>query len=204
MIIGITGRRGNGKSTIAKLIMEMYPEMDFKLLSFPLPLKKVASKMFGITLEQLETIKDSTAMLYKDGYDYPISIRRILQDLGEFARSINQDYFLNEMKKELGNHENVIIADLRFLNEAAIISSFNDGYIIKVKRDIPTNNDNHPTEKEVDSIDADFLIQNSGTIDDLREGIQLAFKRFQESNAIPIVDEKILEKRKQEQYHAGI
>lgn len=165
MIIGITGHRQNGKSTAAKILMKHYPQ--FKLVSFPLPLKKVACKMFDISLDKLEETKDSYALLFDNSgiyIEYKISVRRILQELGDFARQIDPEFFIKQAEKSLLEDPYTVIADVRFINEAEMIRK-NGGIIIKVERKMDTNDDQHSTEIEVDSIPTDYIIQNNDTIE---------------------------------------
>lgn len=108
-IIGLTGRIGSGKSTIAKEIVKLVP--NAKVTSFAGPVKTIAKTVFG-----WDGAKDERG-------------RRLLQVIGTDAgRAYNQDIWVHMMQTQLGlllaqGIPLVIIDDLRFDNEAEALKN---------------------------------------------------------------------------------
>lgn len=103
-IIGLTGRIGSGKSTIAKEIVKLVP--NARVSSFAGPVKTIAKTVFG-----WDGAKDDKG-------------RRLLQVIGTDAgRAYDENIWVHMMQTQLGilqaqGVELVVIDDLRFDNEA--------------------------------------------------------------------------------------
>ena len=126
---------------------------------------------------------------------YTATYRELLQYLGieVFRSQISSDIHINmlfdsytcqlkgddfanccideiEGKKECNHFPNWLISDVRFLNEAKAIKD-RGGKIIKIKS--PVNDvGNHQSETELEQIEADYIINNNGTIENLIRDIE--------------------------------
>ena len=138
MIIGIIGLKGSGKSTLAEILENKY---DFVSDSFAKPVKDIASIIFnwdrdmldGITQESREW-REKKDEEWSNILDKNISPRLALQLIGtEFGRNlICEDIWIESLKMRSKN-KNIVISDVRYLNEAESIKK-NGGILIKICR----------------------------------------------------------------------
>ena len=176
LIIGITGKKFNGKDTLGKYLSKY----GYKRLAFADPLKDVLRDVFHFNDEQLYG-EDKEKI---DPY-WKVSPRTIMQFVGT-------DLFRHQMKKilpDVGNNiwievikrqileiwktnpdQKIVLTDLRFPNEIALIKEFG-GIIIRVKRNIDKNDNDfvvvHESETYIDTLNVDYDFDNNGTKDDL-------------------------------------
>lgn len=169
MIIGIAGKMGSGKSTVAQIISEKC--QDQTILPFAKPLKDIAYQMGW------NGVKDEKG-------------RRLLQLLGtECGREcIGEDVWVNLWLKEVitacESYEdgtlmvvkNVIADDLRFENEIDAIKRLG-GKTIKVKRLTNREESSHASERDLPDSLFDCIINNDGSIDQLKEKVWSILKQ---------------------------
>ena len=204
-LIGISGKIGSGKDTVATIIQELYPQYEVK--KFAGKLKDIASILTGIPVEKFEDQEFKKTDLGKEwSYVYPdqyyddgesvmvcMSVRQLLQKLGTDAlrdnlhenvwvNALMADYVekpVNVLEGEGYRLEdtlpNWIITDTRFPNEAKIIEE-KDGILLRVERST-CNLGTHPSETALDDFPFEHVIFNNGSMDDLRNEV----KKFLES-----------------------
>ena len=166
MKIAISGKLRSGKDTIGKQLIEMYGFEEFKFSS-------------GIT----KLIQDYfPSNVYSKG-----KLREHYQTIGQSIRGLDENVWIrythNQIQEHLRQHgskTNIVITDLRQQNEANYLRE-NGFTIIKVEAlsglrvqrakdsgDIFNIDDfNHETELSVDHINADYVLDNNGTLEDL-------------------------------------
>jgi dephospho-CoA kinase len=179
MIIAICGKKGSGKDTIGNYLCEKY---DFLKLNFADPLKEACKHIFELTDEQLYGDKKEIIDEY-----WNITPREIMQFVGtELLREQLKNKFNNIgsniwtmlMKKKIANileknsEQNIVISDLRFLNEYNLLNSLN-GVILKVTNNNVKNfiGNTHESETEMDNIKYNYIIENNLELSDLYEKI---------------------------------
>ena len=135
MIIGLTGRKRSGKSTAARYLVENH---GFTELSFAEPLKRMALAVDPRVGPESDPVRLSEAVGvwgWEEAKDRFPEVRRFLQRLGtEGVRDhIGQDTWVNlaelEIIRVIRENEqvdqvaesNIVFADVRFENEAALI-----------------------------------------------------------------------------------
>lgn len=160
MIIGLTGKRGAGKDIVADYLVGQY---GFVRVAFADPLKESVGALFGITREQIEKWKNdryvsvsvSVGFELEDGYQIPtavLSFRKFLQRYGtEAHRQIfGDDFWIDQtfehIRRLLREGRDVIITDVRFDNEAEVITSVG-GTVVEVKRPQNEVADDHASEQ---------------------------------------------------------
>lgn len=160
MIIGICGRRGSGKDTIAGMINRI-TNNRFERKQFSAKLKECAGILLGVPVALFED-RD-----FKESYiaPYDMTVREFLQKFGtEFVReSIHPNLWIESTFLGYSNQD-WIITDVRFLNEYDAIKS-RGGTIIRVNR--KSNKDTHPSENEIDFMIPDYDTDNNGSFFDL-------------------------------------
>lgn len=165
MIIGITGKKGSGKSSIADYIVDKY---GYTQMSWADPLKATIYAFFGITPEQEYEMKNDPGIkvLLIDDSEQPIiheqTLRKFEQVLGtEVGREIfGEDHWVNLLddRYSYGENDNIVISDCRFPNEYNWIKN-RDGIIINVVRPHLDDADMH--ESETHELGYDYQIKNT-------------------------------------------
>jgi len=171
MLIGLTGYSGSGKDTLALHAIHNY---EFERKAFADPNKEITGIIFGYNYEQLYgNLKDTVDPRYGVAPRYHMQkvgtelLRNALTDI--FPESFNHDTFIKIMKNHLIDNKNIVITDVRFLNEAKFIKE-NNGIIIKIIRPSINTNDAkyiHASEIEINSIEADYTITNDSDVKSL-------------------------------------
>lgn len=171
MLIGITGHKFSGKSTVANMLSEM---LNYKVDSFARPLKEIVCALSGCAMEQLEDydFKENEVVpehLWAFCANEKHNYRSLLQGIGDYLRSKNPNIFIDSVL--VGDTSNLIISDCRFPNEAKAIRD-SGGIIVKVVRDNVTKSDTHQSETMIDSIDAEYVLVNTKSIETLRGAVR--------------------------------
>ena len=153
MIIGLTGKKGCGKSTVGRIIAE---EHNYGIKSFATPIKNMLSAM-GLTNDQLYDPKLKEVVIEEWGK----SPRELCQLLGtEFGRQlVSPSIWVTALAKQLDPDRDYVIDDVRFPNEAAMIKS-KGGKIVRVVRETDNSDDEHISEAGLDSEYIDYEIRN--------------------------------------------
>lgn len=127
MIIGLTGKKGSGKSTVAGMLCEKY---DYRIMSFATPIKDMLMAM-GLTEDEIYNVDLKEKTIERFGK----SPREMLQLLGtEFGRNlIADDVWVRTLEAKIESADRIVIDDVRFVNEAEMIRS-KGGKIIRVTR----------------------------------------------------------------------
>jgi len=176
-IVGITGKAGSGKDTLAKMVMEGN-EHRMVTMSFAKKLRDVAEVLFGC---RMETQAEKAAIYggcMKTG-------REILQAIGEGMRKIDENVWVDAVfdqiavyasKANVKNSPVVILTDVRYPNEAALCN-----LVVRILRDkvlLEGDAAKHASETEMDKIKPDLIIENTGTLDDLRKAAESLKERL--------------------------
>lgn len=171
MILGLTGRKRSGKSTLARLLVERH---GFRELSFAARLKRMAADVNPMvhyidTLDLSDTDRELLANGVEPGPVYLLDalrvlgeerakdelpeVRRFYQRLGtEGVRgNLGENTWVDLAEREIraaGSTSRLVFPDVRFDNEAALIRWFG-GTVVEVQRPAATPDtvDNHRSEQ---------------------------------------------------------
>jgi hypothetical protein len=182
MLIGFLGKARSGKDTFAEMLAkELFglTRQRYVLMAFAHELKVKVQKDFDMSYEQLWGDGKEKQHLryarYSKGFssnptDY-WTPREILQSYGEFYRSIDYNFWVNYLFELIEDKEykNIIITDVRYINEADIIMD-KGGSLIKMVRDIDNNvhGQAHISEVELDNYNTGLIVKNNETLKDLK------------------------------------
>ena len=156
-IIGLTGHKGVGKSTLANAI-------GGRIISFATPIKK----MLEVIMPKRYIYEDKEKQIV--GFPEGVTGRTCLQSLGtEWGRAMYSDIWVNFAEIEIAAHQKesaasqlsgrIVIDDVRFENECTMIKRLN-GEIWRVIRDGVENNDQHISEAGIrdELVDKQILV----------------------------------------------
>lgn len=144
-LIGFSGKRGTGKTTASKYLVNGY---DYKMVSFASALKDVAESLFpGVG-------KAAKEKPYKM-YDW--TPRDFYISLGELGRFYDKNIWVYKVLNSLTKTGKYVIDDVRYANEANLIKSLG-GKIIRIER----YEKNNPYGKNLD-------IDSETSLDDYKE-----------------------------------
>jgi energy-coupling factor transporter ATP-binding protein EcfA2 len=203
VIVGLTGKAGSGKDTVAgmlnAIIFDEYGHLSVRpsaSLAFADPMKKFCAEVFDFSEEQLYgKLKEEPDLRYPRTHVEPgtgcayrthLTPRYALQTLGtQWGRdcypNIWVEYGIRRAQEFLKvGAKLVTITDVRFENEADAVHEAG-GKILRVVRPgaATVGIAGHKSETEMDGITADFEILNDGTLVDLREKVRAAWQFFQ-------------------------
>lgn len=177
MIIGFTGKATAGKDTCARFARDAIedgqsPSIHSNLAvteSFAGCLKSVCTEIWPGDRTFFTGDKGAEV---KPGFTY----RSLLQQVGVSIRQIDPNAWVDNVMHrvdELPESWVTLIPDCRFLNEAEAIKA-RGGVIVRVIRDLPElagGIAGHVSETEMDQIEADYTIDNNGTLEETREQV---------------------------------
>lgn len=154
IIIGLTGFKGSGKSTVARYLAE---EHGFKRINFKDSLIEEMLERLPNTLAEISRVCE---MSVDDLFELkPPLMRALMSNYGtEVRRGDDVDYWVNQYLKKVDNNLRIITDDVRFWNEYKAVKS-KEGIIIRVERDDITEGGTHQSETEQIEFEADFTIK---------------------------------------------
>ena len=164
-VIGICGKKFNGKDTIADYMVIYY---GYTKISFGDPIKRALQNIFGFTDDQLWGSQKETI----DNF-WKVTPREMLQYFGTdcFRIKFGTDYphignniWVMALHKQIekliaSGITKIVIPDLRFPNEETVIRNFN-GVVIRVIRNDIISNDTHASENLLNEIHDDYTVKN--------------------------------------------
>ncbi len=161
MIVGLSGKKGSGKSTVAGYL---HRHMDGALrLPFAFRLKEIAQECFGAEAVQVNGDESQKNTLTQCG----LTGRELMQRIGHDLREIWPDCWVRSWEAEVvsrwaewGTPMPIIVEDVRYANEARKIKEMG-GIVIRLTR-APWR-DGHGSENGLDQFEEfDEVIENDG------------------------------------------
>ena len=189
MIIGISGKIGSGKDTVAEILQSLEPSFQNK--KYAGKLKQVAGLLLGVDPAKFEDREYKESTLGPEwGWEtlgpnretgrFDYTVRKFLQVLGTEAMrdNLHTDVWLNALFADYTEDQNWIITDVRFQNEADRIKEMG-GLLIRINRDTGVDSGSHPSETALDDYNGfDIHIDNNGSIDNLESHIKTMWENF--------------------------
>jgi shikimate kinase len=172
MIIGLMGKIGSGKSTIANYLQGTHNYTEY---SFADPLKKIGL-ILGFSHDQLYGTQEQKLAIHPH---WRISGRTFMQRLGTTFRDINalipelhteKGIWIDLLKMKVQNCEHIVISDVRFQDEANAVKELG-GIIISISRENRESKSehsyvNHESETSLEKIVPDYVIVNNSSVED--------------------------------------
>jgi hypothetical protein len=173
VVIGMIGKAGSGKDTVADHLVRKYV---FRKIALADPLKKAVQIIFDVDDEiAYDRVRREEPLAKWPGW----SFRKLLQFVGTemFREMVDQDIWVKNCASRAVRQDFTVVSDVRFHNEVGglreAIGQEHRVFFIKVER--PTVGDggapsgiaNHASETAIDELYYDYRIINDGTLDEL-------------------------------------
>lgn len=165
MLIGLGGKAGSGKDTVAKYLETHH---EFIPLAFADPVKRGLEAMFRLDRKWL----NDTEAKEEDIPELGVSGRVLMQTLGtEWGRNlIDKDIWVDIMRRKILilDTYDVVVTDVRFDNEAALIQELG-GILVTVVREGKgeVGIHGHASEAGLTSSFGSLILRNEGSVDEL-------------------------------------
>lgn len=122
-IIGLAGADGAGKSTLASALLTALEDryVSIHRINFADPLRREVADLIQGEYHQ---------MFVKPTPDW---MRNLLRGWGDYKRHLEEGYWVRQWMERLGPipaQSLVLVDDVRYLNEARAIQSFDDGVVL--------------------------------------------------------------------------
>jgi hypothetical protein len=163
-VIGLVGRRGSGKSLVARRLVAVH---GYLRVPFAAPLKDML-RAIGLDEVYLGSLKEQPCPLLCGA-----TPRHAMQSLGsEWGRSlIHPDLWVTLWREKAYQSKAPLIVadDVRFANEAATVRALGGALLRVTRRDAPAGEeaDSHVSETEQMGIECNATLRNDYTILDL-------------------------------------
>lgn len=167
-IIGIAGKAKAGKDTLANYLC-WNTNKDYVKVHFADILKTGAMQICQLDRWSVDTQEGKESTIHW----LNMTVRELLQKFGTAIRKeVDPDFWVKALLNKHTN-DDIIIADVRFPNEAKAIKDAG-GLLVRINRD-SAGAGNHISEIALDNYtNWDFVINNNGTIEDLyRKGDEI-------------------------------
>ncbi|TGE16958.1 nucleoside/nucleotide kinase family protein [Hymenobacter elongatus] len=173
-LIGLSGKRGSGKDTVARLLQQLQPERHWQILSFGDAIKAVCATLAGEDLAPYYRQSGKAELLPAFGR----TRGEMLQQVGAALRAWNYEIWVQAFFARLPADQFIIVPDVRFPNEAQPILD-RGGLMLRIEGDPlaqqgdGTRDDNHPSETVMDTYDRfAAVLHNTGSRDALRRQVE--------------------------------
>lgn len=167
MIIGLMGYAREGKDSVADVLVK---DFGFTRIAFADKLKEMALLIDppcpqGTPMSLKQTVEFEG---WESAKEYP-DHRMFLQNLGVAAREcLHPDVWIQAAFDDVSLMKDVVIPDVRFLNEIKFVLSHFDGHLLRVERPGHGPVNGHVSEHEWTSQAPEYTIHNDGDLDQLR------------------------------------
>ena len=168
-LIGLSGRRGSGKDTVARLIQQLQPQRIWQIRSFGDSIKSVCAALTGEEVAPYYTQRGKAELVPT----FKRTRGEMLQQVGQALRAWEPLVWVDAFLAGLPPDAFVLVPDVRYPNEADPIRA-RGGLVLRVEGDPlhqrgdGTRDDNHPSETALDNYPHfAATIRNNGSRDDL-------------------------------------
>lgn len=174
MIIALTGRKGSGKTTLAK---KLAVEYNYTRLPFAKPIKEMLQELLvtqGLGYTESGRMLDGDLKEVPTDYLNGRTPRYAMQTLGtEWGRDlVDVNLWTSVWLRTAKIITNVVVDDLRFESEAEAVRNIG-GIVIRVYRESADTTDLHPSEIEMHHIRTKYTVENDKTIKEAWEQLKL-------------------------------
>ncbi len=168
VIIGISGKIGSGKDTLADLLIKK--DSAFVKKSFAYKLKQIGAFLTGTEIELWTTQEGKNVNLLEWG----MTVGEFQQKLGTEAMrlGLHPQTWILSLFADWREGDKWIITDMRFVNEANKVTEVG-GTLVRLNGDPAKVRENskrdltHPSETDLDNYEFDLVYENTKSIEEL-------------------------------------
>ena len=172
MIIAITGFRRCGKDFLASKLEEFFSQnkKSIKKYAFAYPLKKYVSELTGLTIEEIEKLKElkeKKFTIIKKNYNMRELLINFANELRNLtSKDIWAQAIISRISEDSKNIDIKLITDLRFLDEYKLLAKYSlinneELFIINLDSDLESCDKNNKDEEEINKIPFNYKFYNS-------------------------------------------
>ncbi|MCI1189325.1 hypothetical protein MON38_18025 [Hymenobacter sp. DH14] len=179
-LIGLSGRRGSGKDTVARILQQLQPERRWQIRSFGDSIKSVCAALTGEDVAPYYSQRGKAELVPT----FHRTRGEMLQQVGSALRAWEPLVWVDAFFAGLPPAAFVLVPDVRFANEADPIRA-RGGLMLRVEGDPlhqrgdGTRDDNHPSEVAMDDYPHfDFTLHNTGSREDLTRQVRELLRRL--------------------------
>lgn len=184
----LVGRAGVGKDTVAAL-MKKHAGEPVSLASLAEGVKLQVAAMLDMAIDKYgvpraKLWQGSDESVLRNANELRRLLRPIWQWYGtDFVRSADPGFWIRDLHKRTGHVQNLIVTDCRFKNEADYARR-NGLVLLRVagpdRRNTPESDPvlRHESERQVDDIACQFVIDNGCTLTELEDYVASAVLPF--------------------------
>ena len=173
-LIGLSGRRGSGKDTVARILQELQPQRRWQIRSFGDSIKSVCAALTGEAVGPYYSQKGKAEIVPT----FRRTRGEMLQQVGQALRDWEPLVWVDAFFAGLPADAFVLVPDIRFPNEADPIRT-RGGLMLRVEGDPlqqrgdGTRDDNHPSETAMDDYPHfAATLHNTGSRNDLTRQVR--------------------------------
>jgi len=182
MLIGVCGKAGSGKDTIADYLVKKY---NFKKIALADPIKRMVEDVFVL---DKHTVYDRVAREQPLPQWNGWTVRKFLQIIGTelFRKNIDDAVWVKSLwyRVKEDPKSNYVVSDVRFPNELSYLNAnCPDFFTIKVKRqgfDGVVGVKGH--ESEAYDLETNYILENNGSFKDLYTKVDGIIRLEEEAN----------------------
>ena len=195
VIIGISGKLNSGKNTFEKILREKLIEKTKEQVdtyAFADPIKRIAMIMYPqIQPEDVWGPSENRSKVI-EGYvnpetGGPLIVRDVLTIIGKLGRKTNRNIWVNstiaEITRNSLHNKNVLIADVRFIEELKAIEAFG-GHVVRIIRPSVKNTSTDESEINLDDFTDFYMFVENNTLEDLNTSADLLLHKICEHNDV--------------------
>jgi len=178
MIIGLSGYARTGKDTVAEILVSKY---GYRRIAFADKIKEALITLNPIVVPEIglhlaEYVNDFSWEVAKNTPE----VRRLLQVMGtEVGRNLlSQDIWIEAALENVRAGEKIVLTDVRFPDEADAVKWL-FGEVWRIERNGVKATNFHKSESALDEWIFDRIIDNSGTLEDLEESVDVIMEPLQ-------------------------
>ena len=179
-LIGLSGRRGSGKDTVARVLQQLQPQRIWQIRSFGDSIKSVCAALTGEEVAPYYTQCGKAELVPT----FHRTRGEMLQQVGQALRVWEPLVWVDAFFAGLPHGAFVLVPDVRYPNEADPIRK-RGGLMLRVEGDPlqqrgdGTRDDNHPSETAMDDYrHFTAILHNSGSREDLTRQVRELLKRL--------------------------
>jgi len=183
-ILLLSGYARSGKDSVANLLEEEHGYLRF---AFADALKDMVATETGIPVALFHSQQKDTVIPHSAP---PTTYRDLLINIADKKRAVDPDIFSRLVGKQISesNAEYIVVSDWRYKREESFLRSFLESQPVSyhIRRGrvmrasiVPST---APIEHDLDGAPMDVVIENNGSISDLRGLVHSAFRRTHPSS----------------------